>query len=55
MHGVCAWACVVRRSYWGDHVSALIFKYALKIQTLVSGIKDLPSFNTITSLCMLPS
>lgn len=47
--------CVVRLCYWGDHVSALIFKYALKIQTLMSGIKDSPGFNTITSLCMLHS
>lgn len=39
----------------GGRVSAMIFKYALKIQTLMSGIKDLPGFNTITSLRTLRS
>lgn len=52
---MCVWVCVIRRCCRGDHVSALIFKYALKIQTLMSGIKDSSDFNTITSLCMLLS
>lgn len=36
----------------GGHASALIFKSALKIQPLMSEIKDSPGSNTITSLCM---
>lgn len=43
---------VVRLRWWGDHVSALIFKFALKIQPLMSEIKDSAGFNTIASLCM---